>query len=299
MIEFNAGSMLYQLERAITRPQNYHGEAAPLYRDATLLASKLGTPLPDLEELRRTPATIETIWHQLSLLCGDKVALVRLGKVGTCLSLIAYRQDLRTAHPLNILAAEMRDLLGDIGASNGQINEWLNLVQDEPDRASVMTSLSALVVRLNKEPKSSASSDVFISYSANDTDVAEDIAHLLHKMSFSVFLAHQTISIGPAWEEQVAAAARGCRLAVLVLSDHSRNSDWVRYEIGALWALGKPVAPALVELQTKELPELLRKYQGRQASTHSHRIAFCQEIARLMNDNSFAPNKAVNPSGGS
>ena len=124
--------------------------------------------------------------------------------------------------------------------------------------------------------------DVFVSYSTKDASVAEDIAAKLRGRGCTVFLAHQTITVGPRWEDQVADAARSCSVAVLVLSRDSRDSDWVRYEIGALWALGKPVAPALVGPDPADVPELVRRYQGRPASSSEERTALCDELIRLI-----------------
>lgn len=125
--------------------------------------------------------------------------------------------------------------------------------------------------------------DVFISYSTQDGSVAEEIASEMRRRGYEVFLAHQNISVGPRWEDQVFNAARSCRVGVLVLSENSRNREWVQYEIGALVALGKQVAPALIGLQPSDLPELVRKYQARAASSPNERKTFCDELVRLLN----------------
>ena len=126
--------------------------------------------------------------------------------------------------------------------------------------------------------------DVFISYSTADSPIAEELEVGLRNRGYEVFLAHKTISVGLQWEDQVFDAVRSCRVAVLVLSQNSRNSDWVRIEIGALVALGKHVAPGLVGLQPSETPELVRKYQGRPVSSQAEREVFCDEVARLLNE---------------
>ena len=129
-----------------------------------------------------------------------------------------------------------------------------------------------------------AGADVFISYSTADAAIAEQLEVGLRNRGFEVFLAHKTISVGPKWEDQVFDAARSCRIAVLVLSEKSRNSDWVRFEIGALVALGKDVAPGLIGLQPTDTPELIRKYQGRPISSQSEQEVFCDEVARLLSE---------------
>jgi hypothetical protein len=124
--------------------------------------------------------------------------------------------------------------------------------------------------------------DVFISYSTADSNVAEDLANRLRALQLSVFLAHDTITTGPAWRSQVGVALRRCTVAVMLLSSRSIQSDWVRYEIGAIWALNKPAAPALLDCEPSQLPELLRDYQGRSVAEVSERAVFCHEVERLV-----------------
>jgi hypothetical protein len=124
--------------------------------------------------------------------------------------------------------------------------------------------------------------DVFISYSADDREIAEDLANRLRALQLSVFLAHDTITTGPTWRSQVGVALRRCTVAVLLLSSKSLGSDWVRYEIGAIWALNKPCAPALLNCEAAELPELVREFQARSVTTAGDRSVFCYEVERLV-----------------
>jgi hypothetical protein len=126
--------------------------------------------------------------------------------------------------------------------------------------------------------------DVFISYSTTDRAIAEDIANRLRALQLMVFLSHDTITTGPAWRSQVGVALRRCRVAVLLLSTQSLQSDWVRYEIGALWALNKAVAPALLDCDVSQLPELVCDFQARSVAGASDRAIFCHEVERLVRD---------------
>ncbi len=126
--------------------------------------------------------------------------------------------------------------------------------------------------------------DVFISYSTTDRAIAEELANRLRALQLTVFLSHDTITTGPAWRSQVGVVLRRCGVAVLLLSTQSLHSDWVRYEIGALWALNKPVAPALLDCDASQLPELVRDFQSRSVATASDRAVFCHEVERLVRD---------------
>jgi hypothetical protein len=131
-------------------------------------------------------------------------------------------------------------------------------------------------------PKSGKPIDVFISYSTEDREIAKDLANRLRVLQLSVFMAHDTITTGPTWRSQVGVALRRCTVAVLLLSTRSLQSDWVRYEIGAIWALNKPVAPALVDCEIAQLPDLVREYQARSVPTAADRSIFCYEVERLV-----------------
>lgn len=124
--------------------------------------------------------------------------------------------------------------------------------------------------------------DVFISYSSADREIAEDLANRLRALQLVVFMGHDTITTGPAWRTQVGVALRRCTIAVLLLSAQSLQSDWVRYEIGAIWALNKPVAPALLDCELTQLPELVRDFQARSVASPTDRAVFCHEVERLV-----------------
>lgn len=126
--------------------------------------------------------------------------------------------------------------------------------------------------------------DVFISYSAEDREVAEDLANRLRALQLIVFMAHDTITTGPTWRSQIGVALRRCKVAVLLFSANSLQSDWVRYEIGAIWALNKPAAPALLDCDVTQLPELVRDFQARSVATTSDRTVFCYEMERLVRE---------------
>jgi len=186
-----------------------------------------------------------------------------------------------------VIADQLLSKAGDpefLAAVNQLLGERLILAIDAGGSMKGRLAIGLNAERAHDVETELKSHDVFLSYSTADTLIAEEIAAGIRGRGFTVFLSHQTIKVGPKWEDQIADAARSCRLAVLLLSEDSRNSDWVRYEIGALWALGKHVAPALVGLLPSDLPELLRKYQGRPASSPIERKVFCDEVARLLTE---------------
>lgn len=170
-----------------------------------------------------------------------------------------------------------------------KMNQLLKVAQDEASslgrqliRSLDTDSNAGVHLRFANLSPLAVSRDIFISYSTKDTTIAELLASQLRLKDLSVFLAHQTIDIGPRWETQVLDALRSCRLAIPILTPQSLSSDWVRYEIGAFWALGKLVAPALLGVKSSELPAMLKQYQVRSISESGAVHDFCVEVQTML-----------------
>lgn len=292
--EFDAGASLWQLQIALRYPKSYNGDIRPLYDHTSMLVGALGVSLPPLTSIRQNPELLGGVWGDLSAIGGVQEQMVRFGRLAAGLTMTAKGQDL-DQHPYSLLAHESRDILLSHGRSSEQVNSWLDNVRDCEDRAKVIAGAAAISDAIMRstvgtvharealdETGPGRTVDVFISYSQKEAEIADELASLLRSRGLSVFLAHQTIAVGPSWEEQVADAARSCRIGVVVVSRASSNSDWVRYEIGALWALRKQVAPALIDVDPGDLPELLRKFQARPVSSPELRRSFCDEIAEQL-----------------
>lgn len=170
-----------------------------------------------------------------------------------------------------------------------EMNKLLNTAQKDTRLIgrellnSIGTDSNESTSALKSHSNSSSSVDVFLSYCTRDTSTAENMASKLRQHNIRVFLAHQTISIGPRWELQVLEAAQACRLAVLLVSPQSLVSDWVRYEIGAFWGLGKHVAPVLMDVQVHQLPELIRQYQSSSIIGSADIDGFCIKVQSMLN----------------
>ena len=168
-----------------------------------------------------------------------------------------------------------------------------NLSDCEINRLLGVESVSA---RSDGAPRPTASEkqiDVFVSYSTEDREIAEDLTNRLRALQLTVFMAHDTITTGPTWRSQVGIALRRCTVAVLLLSNRSLQSDWVRYEMGAIWALNKPAAPALIDCNLSQLPELVRDFQARAVPTAADRAFFCHEVERLVRETRTNGNRSV------
>lgn len=94
---------------------------------------------------------------------------------------------------------------------------------------------------------------VFVSYSRDDRDLAIELQQSLEAKGISVFRDEQ-VRAGEKWSDELARELRECDELLAILTDASKTSVWVHAELGAAWALGKRITPALAGLRRTELP---------------------------------------------
>jgi len=123
--------------------------------------------------------------------------------------------------------------------------------------------------------------DAFISYSSDDLALATEIASDLEARKMRTFLASRDLTAGTVWTEDVRQALLASRALLIVLTPNSATRPWVMCEVGASWALGKPLIPALLYVDPKALPEVITSYQCRRIETVQGRKALVQELADL------------------
>ncbi len=124
--------------------------------------------------------------------------------------------------------------------------------------------------------------DIFFSYSTANEDIATDLTNRMRGLNLRVFLSHDTIRVGK-WKEQVIRGLKGSRIAVVLMSEESLNSEWVKYEIGALWALGRVIAPALLNVSPEHVPEIISaEFQAMNVATKVERADFVHEVDKFL-----------------
>ena len=126
-----------------------------------------------------------------------------------------------------------------------------------------------------------AGSDLFISYSQLDGDVAATLLDLLRSAGITCFLAEKSLAPGAEWETELRDAIHRAKHVLVLLTPNSRTSIWVAAEIGAAWIFRKPVIPALRDVPPAQLEGPIGKYQSRQIGTRQEIDALVSEIALL------------------
>lgn len=73
--------------------------------------------------------------------------------------------------------------------------------------------------------------DVFISYSHQDSTVADDICHLLDDVGVHYYIDNKGINAGSNFSDEIADVIRHCRVFLLLISSNSMKSGYVNKEL--------------------------------------------------------------------
>lgn len=88
---------------------------------------------------------------------------------------------------------------------------------------------------------------VFISHSSEDADVAEELKKKFKDLhNIDAFVASLDIVPGDKWNEEIKDALLSAKELVVLISNNSDESDWVKVECGAAWVLDKVITPATI-----------------------------------------------------
>ena len=142
---------------------------------------------------------------------------------------------------------------------------------------------------VNVEGVPVARHDVFLSYSTKDKDIASGLLGDLQHAGLTCFTAEQGLHAGVVWTQSLRDAIGSSRIGLLLLTPHSMQSSWVMCEVGALWALGKPIVPALIGATIADAPDILTAFQAKPIESESQRQTFIRDLARLCGVNLPAP----------
>ena len=115
--------------------------------------------------------------------------------------------------------------------------------------------------------------ELFISYCRHDSDAANALAETLSKAGLSVWLDRKGIQEGDAFDTQIEEAIAQTRVVIVIWSEHSVKSHWVRAE--AAYALGKhKLLPISIDqseppLQFMQIQTIDFRYWDRTSNHHA------------------------------
>ena len=93
-------------------------------------------------------------------------------------------------------------------------------------------------------------SEVFISYSSKQKNVADGIKHYLEEYKVSCWMAPDSIPPSSSYPEEINKAISQCKVCLLVYSNTASLSPWVKKEVNQAINFGKPVLPFRIEETT-------------------------------------------------
>lgn len=103
---------------------------------------------------------------------------------------------------------------------------------------------------------------IFISYAASDSHLARRIARQIEKVGAEAWLDSFAVKEGPDFKVKIQDQLRRSDEVIAILSEHSAQSQWINFEIGAALALGKRVTPIMDRIKAEDLPPVLRSIHG-------------------------------------
>lgn len=131
---------------------------------------------------------------------------------------------------------------------------------------------------LNKLIPPTPEFDVFISYAAGDSAIADELRNDLENNGLKCFMAEKDIQVAAEWQDSIRAALIGSKRVLVLLTPRSINRPWVLMETGAAWALGKVLIPALSHVAVNDLLDPIRRHQARVIETTAQRQSLVNEL---------------------
>jgi len=108
---------------------------------------------------------------------------------------------------------------------------------------------------------------VFLSYSEHDKNLADEIRQRFHEKEVDCFMASRDLLPGVIWTDELRKRLRNSIEFVVLLTPQSASSPWVQAELGAAWALGLNITPAVVQARLTDVPHFVGSHQTIDVST--------------------------------
>lgn len=147
------------------------------------------------------------------------------------------------------------------------------------EAARLISNLDRMAEFLDKVAPLRQSYDLFLSYANADSATAFELKDSLEKLDVKCFMAEDDIAVAEDWMGAIRNALLSAKSILILITPRSLNRPWIFMEVGAAWALGKPLISALVHVNLSDLPDPMRRYQSRVIETIAQRKALVKEIA--------------------
>lgn len=144
------------------------------------------------------------------------------------------------------------DIIFDILTQENSVesfNEYLSTPKSTKKfkESTKCKNVSPLILEKNTTPYDSKNSFVFISYSTQNSNIAEQTKSILESNNISCWMAPQSIPAGSDYGTEIPKAISECSVFLLILSKESQISNWVPKEVGLAIGKSKIVVPFQID----------------------------------------------------
>jgi HJR/Mrr/RecB family endonuclease len=104
---------------------------------------------------------------------------------------------------------------------------------------------------------------IFISYSYEDKEFAEWLKDNLQGLGHEIWYDQQEIQLGDSIKKKIIGGIQSSSIFIVILSNSSKNSDWVRYELNSALlsnAINKGIKIFPIKIDDSEIPSDLSNY---------------------------------------
>lgn len=122
------------------------------------------------------------------------------------------------------------------------------------------------------------SSDVFISYSVKDSQIAQNLYAVLGIAGIEAFLAEISLRPGERWKDQILENLRQSKWVLFLATPNSCCSDAVKHEIGAALVLNKNLVSILIGVKPADVPDWVKDRQVVDSSDSEQMRRFLKEL---------------------
>ena len=133
------------------------------------------------------------------------------------------------------------------------------LIEEIEDDALVLEAQSIKYSVVAAMQDTAITIDVFLSYSSDDRQHADELYEAITAAGGKAFLAARDLRPGDDFAEEIRKALWKSRELWLLVSPNSLTNDWVISEWGAAWALGKKIVPILILCRAEHLPDRIAR----------------------------------------
>ena len=105
-------------------------------------------------------------------------------------------------------------------------------------------------------------SKVFISYSTQDENIAQEIFSALRQVGADPFLASISLQPGSNWTEEIFKNLKDAKWVFFIATKAACSSPAVQQELGASLANNKHLIPVLIDISPSDLPGWVGQHQA-------------------------------------